>query len=344
MNRNSLLETAGRSMHQIVRLTLNKANDNPLMQEMSIDGMAKEGRKIVEMFQQFGSSAVPLPRDEQEGGGGGGSADGPNIKGKAAEGIAAFLGGQRNHPVILGVDDRRHRPMGMKPGESFQYDHQGQGTLIRAAATFIMSLDDDGSGSAPGGKLLRGPDGKVLLEKDGTKTKKTEKQERFVSIRHVEKKKQDREKGGTPEKNIQTWIDAGWDYNKASADERAEKASAPNHEDYKHEGDSVNNEMRVTKKRIEFRAGDKVVGYYEGGKWVFIGEVRLGSEDADHPVYGNNNNSGKTSTKSGAGAVLIKAPNPGPPTSLDMQPFAPRDEAIAALEKRIAVLEARLRR
>ena len=39
MNRNSLMEMSGRAMHQILRLTLNKANDNPMMQELSFDGM-----------------------------------------------------------------------------------------------------------------------------------------------------------------------------------------------------------------------------------------------------------------------------------------------------------------
>ena len=88
------------------------------------------------------------------GGGGVGGGDAAD-EGPAAEGIAAFIGGQRNHPVVIGIDDRRHRPMGMKPGESFQYDHQGQGTLIRNFATFMLSLDDDGSGQQPGGKMRR---------------------------------------------------------------------------------------------------------------------------------------------------------------------------------------------
>jgi hypothetical protein len=316
MHRNSLEDMAGRAMHHAVRLTMNKANDNPMMQELSFDGMVKEGRKIVERLQAFGMSTMPLPRDDDKGGGGGGGGGGGegNQKGPAAEGIALFLGGMRNHPVVIGVDDRRHRPMGMKPGESFQYDHQGQGTLIRKDATYIMSLDDDGEGQAPGGKMLR--------DADGRETGKSEKQERFVSLRHVVKKKQDREKGGSPEANLKTWIDAGWDYHRASPDERAEKASAPNHEDYKHEGDEVNTEVRATKNRIEFRCGDEVVGYYDKEKkrWSFTGEMRLGSDDADHPVYGVNEGKGMTTETSGEGAVLVKAPKPGPPTSLDMEP------------------------
>ena len=53
--------------------------------------------------------------------------------------------------------------------------------------------------------------------------------------------------------------DAGYDISKATAlDELAEMSErSPNHEDYKHEGDSVNNEMKVSKKRIEFNSGDR---------------------------------------------------------------------------------------
>ena len=260
MNRNSLLEISGRVMHQLVRMTLNKGNDNAMMQELNFDGMNSEGRNFVERVQAFGMSTVPLPRDEQQGqqsggGGGGGSGgvggSGEQPKGPAAEGIAAFIGGQRNHPVVIAIDDRRHRPLGLKPGESFQYDHQGQGTLIREAATYIMSLDDDGSGQSPGGKML----------KDGSG--QSQKKERFVSLRHVQKKKQDRSKGGSPAANLKTWRDAGHDISRFSAEERAQAERAPNHEDYKHEGDTVNTEVRANKSKVEFRTGDTAVGHYD---------------------------------------------------------------------------------
>ena len=334
MNRNTLAEISTRIMHIAARVTLNKANDNPMVQEMFADMMNSDARKNIERIQAFGMSTMPLPRDDDKGGGGAEGGIGEAMKGPAAEGICMFLGGQRNHPVMIQVDDRRHRPMGLKPGESFQYDHQQQGTLIRNAATFIMSLDDNGDGQAPGGKMLR--------DAEGRETGQSEQQERFVSVRHVVKKKQDREKGGSPAKNLQTWIDAGYDVSKMSAEEREEKERAPNHEDYKHEGDEVNNEMKVSKKRIEFNSGGKTVGYYEGGKWVFIGEIHLGKEDADHPIYGVNGGVGMTTETSGEGAVLVKAPKPGPPTSLDGQPFEARDEKIAALEARIVALEARI--
>ncbi len=84
--------------------------------------------------------------------------------------------------------------------------------------------------------------------------------ERFASLRHVNKKKQTREL-----KQGQTVPDA------------------------KHEGETVNLEVRATKTRIEMRAGDNVVGYYDksADKWVFtaatialVGNIYLGSEDA----------------------------------------------------------------
>ncbi|MET3995995.1 hypothetical protein ABID65_007667 [Bradyrhizobium sp. S3.9.2] len=267
MHRNSLTDMAGRIMHHAVRLTMNKANDNPMMQELSFDGMNSEGRKIVERLQTFGMTTMPMPRDEKQGGdqGGGGGVGGGGAakKGPAAEGIALFLGGQRNHPVVIGVDDRRHRPMGLKPGESAQYDHQGQMTLVRTNGLYMVSLDDEGEGQQPGAAMLR--------DAEGRETGKSEKKERMVSLRHVTKKKQDREKGGTPEKNLQTWADAGVDITRLTPEERAEKASAPNHEDYKHEGEEVNTEVRSTKNKVEILDGENVVAVYDkqAKSWTF---------------------------------------------------------------------------
>lgn len=79
--------------------------------------------------------------------------------------------------------------------------------------------------------------------------------ERFASLRHVEKKKQSREiKKGDKVK------------------------------EHKHEGETVNTEVRSTKTRIEFRVGDEVVGYYDksGKTWCFKGDVLLGDDDKEN--------------------------------------------------------------
>jgi hypothetical protein len=241
MNRNSLTEMSGRIMHMASRVTLNVGDDLKMMQEMFIDGMNSDMRKAVERIQSFGFSSVPLPRDEE------GKQKDASIggveqpKGPAAEGIALFLGGQRNHPVVIGVDDRRHRPMGMKPGENAQYDDQGQMTLLRRAGLFLLSLDDDGQGTAPGGKMLRDAEGRL--------TGKSEKQERMVSLRHVVKKKEEREGVGT-----KGGVALSPQQREAMERKRAE---------YKHEGDTVNTEVRCTASKVQIMSGETPVATYD---------------------------------------------------------------------------------
>jgi phage gp45-like len=249
MNRNSLLEMSGRVMHQFVRTTLNKANVDTMLAELHIDGMNSEGRERVEQLQNFGFSASPLPRDEQEGGQQGAAPGGVGeaMKGAAAEAILAFIGGQRNHPVCIALDDRRHRPLGLKPGENAQYDDQGQMTLLRRGGLFLLSLDTQ----------TKGKDGKSTTT------------ERMVSLRHVEKKKQERGKVG------QAGDSGSSGASGLSVGAQAAASGKTKPQDFKHEGETVNTEVRCTKNRIEFRAGDKVVGYYDVKEdtWFFTGKL-----------------------------------------------------------------------
>jgi phage gp45-like len=107
--------------------------------------------------------------------------------------------------------------------------------------------------SGTGQMLFHNDAGSYLVSVNNPSEEKDAKEkERFASLRHVTKKKQPRE------------IKEG------------QKVDDP-----KHEGETVNLEIRTTSKRIEFRAGDQVVGYYdkEGSKWVFLGKVLMGGED-----------------------------------------------------------------
>lgn len=89
-----------------------------------------------------------------------------------------------------------------------------------------------------------------------------EETERFASLRHVVKAKQSRE---------------------IKEDQEVSE--------HKHEGETVNMEIRATSSRIEFRAGDEVVGYYDKGAktWVLKGIVKLGDEDAGKLVHRKGN-------------------------------------------------------
>lgn len=110
--------------------------------------------------------------------------------------------------------------------------------------------------------------------------------ERFASLRHATKKKQPRE---------------------IKKDQQID--------DFPHEGETVNTEVRCTKDRIEFRIGDMVVAYIEANKFATKINTYLGDENATHPVLGDTGAVSKKSKK-----VFVKAEDDAHPTSLDTQP------------------------
>ncbi len=177
MHWNTLRDASFRIAHGVARATINKSSDDPKMQEMSADFMNNDSREKVERVQNYGFSSVPLPRDEkkQQSGGSSGSAEGgEQQKGPAAEALVMFMGGQRNHPVIIGVDDRRHRPRDLKPGENIQYDDQGQAMYLKRDGSYVVSpkkislrhatKEKQGAGKEGAGYKHEGESGKVSAE------------------------------------------------------------------------------------------------------------------------------------------------------------------------------------
>jgi hypothetical protein len=229
-----------------------------------------------------------------------------------------YPGGQRSHPIGI-CDDRRVRPYKVPEGASAFYAPTGTGQMVYH--------NDDGSS---------------LVTTNNPKYGKNQQQkERYASIRHVTKQPQQRKfqqqksNGGTS--------GGGGSPGVSTLDTGSGGTSGGSSQDYKHEGESVNTEIRCTSGRIEFRIGDTVVGYYDKSntRWSFTGEMRLGDDNADHPVYGVNGGVGKTTKTSGSGAVLVNAPLPGPPTSLDTSPLEDVLRRLDAIERRLSALEAR---
>jgi hypothetical protein len=196
-------------------------------------------------------------------------------------------------------------------------------TLIRRTGLYLLSLDspDDSQQQSSGSGGGSAPQQTAASSGSSGQTV-----QRFVSVRHVEKQKQQRP---TP--------------SSSSGGSGGSSSSSSSSQDFQHEGQSVNNEMRVSKARIEFRTGDTVVGYYDkaSATWCFIGKVKLGTESAQNPVYGVNGGVGMTSDPNGSDAVLINAPKPGPPTSQDNQPLVAIFERLDVLERRVTELEGR---
>ena len=92
-----------------VRLTVGRClltlvDDALPLQKVQITILDGEVHDQVERLQNFGFSAVPLA---------------------GARGVTLSVGGDRAHQVIVAVDDGRHRPKSMQPGESAMYNSHG---------------------------------------------------------------------------------------------------------------------------------------------------------------------------------------------------------------------------
>ncbi|MBI9079199.1 MAG: phage baseplate assembly protein [Pseudodesulfovibrio sp.] len=80
-------------------------NDGTMGQEMQISLLQGEMADRVERPQNYGFTSVPLP---------------------GADAFVAFIGGSRDHGVVLGVEDRRYRVKGLKGGEVAIYTDEDQ--------------------------------------------------------------------------------------------------------------------------------------------------------------------------------------------------------------------------
>lgn len=88
----------------ISRGVVKMTDDTPKMQTIQATGLAGELFNAAERFQNYGLSSVPLA---------------------GAEALIVFVGADRSHPVVLAVDDRTCRPLGLSPGEVKIYTDEG---------------------------------------------------------------------------------------------------------------------------------------------------------------------------------------------------------------------------
>lgn len=92
-------------MRNRVRLTIGRAvlamvSDAKAIQTVQAQLLADETQDNVERIQEYGYTSVPLP---------------------GAEAVLVFVGGQRDHGLVIATDDRRYRPKGLVGGESCLY-------------------------------------------------------------------------------------------------------------------------------------------------------------------------------------------------------------------------------
>jgi phage gp45-like len=252
MDRVTLSRASRQSQMSISRGTVREFEDDHLVQEIKeVDVFHSETASNkgapLERFQMVGMTAYPLKQQEdqqqqgqqQQGGSAGSGQQDDGLNHNQPKGPAAealmLYLNGSRSHPVAMVDDRRVRPYGMSEGEGAHYAPDGSEQMVLFKEN---------------GTYVVSLDGKSVKDKDNDKT-------RMVSMRHVTKdmqthkieKKQQSGQGG--------------------------QQSQQQQEKYKHEGKTVNTEVRCTKTRISFFAGETEVGYYDtqSETWHFQGKV-----------------------------------------------------------------------
>jgi len=202
------------------RGTVASMDTSKLFQAMTGTMFAGELRQQLEHFEPYGLTSAIINK---------------NVDG-VAEAAMSYLTGSRGHAIASVIGDRRYRPLGLKQGETAQYDDIGQMNLIRRIGTFMLSLDGPGGANA--------------------QTPGADNQNRMVSMRHVVKSKQPR----TPMSSGQ-----------AVGDGSQLSQTQDQSQEFKHEGEQVNTEIRATAQQIQIFDQETVVAVYDrqSKKWTF---------------------------------------------------------------------------
>lgn len=94
----------------VARAVVQLVHDGGRMQVTQLNVLSGETREGCERFQEYGLTSVPLP---------------------GAEAVVLFVGGRRDHGLVVAVDDRRYRPTGLEPGEVCLYSQHGQRITLK---------------------------------------------------------------------------------------------------------------------------------------------------------------------------------------------------------------------
>ncbi|MEQ5770000.1 phage baseplate assembly protein V [Halomonas sp. H33-56] len=105
MRNGSLARLSRRVMLMLARGVLRQVDDTGRLQLLQGTFLKGETRAGLERMQQYGMTSHPHP---------------------GAELVSLFLGGNRDHGLVIAVDDRRYRLTGLTQGEVALYDDQGQ--------------------------------------------------------------------------------------------------------------------------------------------------------------------------------------------------------------------------
>lgn len=106
-----------RVMLMIGRAVVNLINDGAKLQALQVSLLEGEVRDRVERFQEYGFTSHPHP---------------------GAEAVSASVMGNRDHCVVIAVDDRRYRLQGLEQGEVAIYTDEGDQIVIKRGGTILV--------------------------------------------------------------------------------------------------------------------------------------------------------------------------------------------------------------
>jgi phage baseplate assembly protein V len=95
----------------VARAVVQLVDDGRKLQLVQLGVGPDETRAGVERFQEYGFTSVPLP---------------------GSEAVVLFVGGHRDHGLVVAVDDRRYRMKDLQPGDVALYNAAGAFVLLKA--------------------------------------------------------------------------------------------------------------------------------------------------------------------------------------------------------------------
>lgn len=102
----------------VSRAVVRRVDDSKKRQVLQLGLLEGETRDGLEHFQHYGFTSVPLA---------------------GAEGVALFVGGERDHGLVVAVDDRRYRLVGLEDGEVALYTDQGDKLVFKRGGTVELT-------------------------------------------------------------------------------------------------------------------------------------------------------------------------------------------------------------
>jgi phage gp45-like len=118
--RAALAPLARRLGQLAARAVLRAVDDGHARQLLQVEILQGELRDGVERFQTYGLTSCPHP---------------------GSDAVVLSLGGYRAQAVVIAVDDRRYRLVGLQPGEVALFDDAGHRVLLRRDRIHIESPD-----------------------------------------------------------------------------------------------------------------------------------------------------------------------------------------------------------